>query len=676
MADKKNEIPRPGLGKDPKSEWPKVSKADLENKPIDRLKPGTDRHACVLAYLKERIDMSDRKMRQFHSRWQVNEMKYQAYIQLDDFEKILKDLNNAGKSPLALNITVPYSFATINTIVTYLLHTFAGRKPIFQVGSNKSETTEAATMMETVLQYNADRVRLVKVIYQFLMDTQIYGVGIKRTAWKTERKLRTVWKEQPKVAMFGIPMGTEKVKVRENKLVYAGNSVDTIDPFMFLPDPRVPMHEVNRRGEFVFWKTYEGKHGLKLMEMDGLIKWVDAAGEASIDSETSGEPASARNLISQGDSIPGRNSEGYGQNFMLTTQGTIIIIPNELGLGDGTPEDDKPQKWIFTVVNNRQIVQAERFDCDHDMHPVAVAEPYSMGYGFGQAGISDYLNPMQDLMSWFLNSHTDNVRTSLNNMMVVDPSKIELQDLMKPGPGKIIRLKKSAYGTDVRNVISQLPVADVTKGHVNDFQMLMKLTDAMSSVTDNLRGLQDSGGRKTATEVRTGGEAAASRLAAQTRLISSQSFVDLTEQMCLNTQQYLDEEFYLQIVGSEGIAKPIHISPEMLVGDFHFPINDGTLPLDRVAMLDVWKEIFLGIKNDQNLTQRFDVFKIFKYIAELGGARNIDQFEIKVNQVSDEQMAAMAGAGNAVPQSELPNNVGGGSTTPGIGGDPSARLIT
>ena len=57
---------------------------------------------------------------------------------------------------------------------------------------------------------------------------------------------------------------------------------------------------------------------------------------------------------------------------------------------------------------------------------------------------------------------------------------------------------------------------------------IMKLGDSLSSVNDNLRGVQASGGRKTATEVRTSGEAGASRLAAHSTLISAQAIVDLT----------------------------------------------------------------------------------------------------------------------------------------------------
>ena len=133
-------------------------------------------------------------------------------------------------------------------------------------------------------------------------------------------------------------------------------------------------------------------------------------------------------------------------------------------------DEEYPVKYLFTLVNRGQIVQAEPLDYDHDKHPVSVTEPYSMGYGFGQPGIIDYMAPLQDLMSWLVNSHMDNVKTMLNNMWLVDPSRVEMQDLKQPGAGKLIRLKRAAYGSDVNSAVRQLQVGDVTSGHLRDFE--------------------------------------------------------------------------------------------------------------------------------------------------------------------------------------------------------------
>ena len=620
-----------GLGDKPKDEWPDFTQAQSQERAIDLMKPGSSQHKRVLDYLLKRLDKSQHEMENFYSRWNYNEQRLQAYVHLPDYEQMLKKMSDEGKPPQPYNFIIPYSYATISTIVTYLVHTFTGRKPMFQVAAMKQESVEAAHKMEQVLQYQADHTRLIRVLFQYFQDASTYGLGVMKVNWNRERKLRTVWEEAPRtVNLLGtqvpLPGTNEKRKSRQMRTVYEGNEVESIDPFMFFPDPSVPMTEVSKRGEFVFWRKFEGKHKLKRMEADGDIKWVDNVGELN---DRRGHDQSVRDLISRGKAHPGSNDgeTGHGpNNYTRLDQGTVEIIPAELGFG----ESQVPEKWIFTIANRQQIIQAEPFDTDHDMHPVAVTEPWGMGHGFGEAGVADYLGSIQDISSWFINSHVENVRSSINNMFVVDPSMIEMQDLLNPPEGRdglILRLKRAAHGQDVRSAIEQLNVQDVTRGHVSDLQTFMQMGDSLSAVNENIRGLQNSGGRKTATEVRTSSEAAASRLASLARRISAEGIVDMTQMMSLNTQQFLTEDFYLQIVGLEGKDTPIQISPEHVVGDFYFPVHDGTLPLDRVAMLDIWRQLFQIVTQDQQLRQDFDVDRMFEWIAELGGAKNLEDFK-------------------------------------------------
>ena len=664
-----------GLDNTPKDEWPSGARieAGSERPFIERLSNDPKLHGKVREYFASRLRMSEEAMKVFHPRWRVQEKKAQAYIDLPNWEKTLKEMNDTGAPPKAVRFVVPYTYATISTIVTYLFHTFAGRKPMFQVNSYKNETVHSARMMELVMQYNADHTRMMKCMFQFLQDGELYGLQAMRTRWKEERKLRTVWKKQPKFGFMSLLLGTESVKTKEERLVYAGNEVANIDPFLFFPDTRVPMSEVATKGEFVIWRSYEGKHGLKVAEADGEFFNIDKCGVAPAVNWTGTD--SARGLLSGGDAHAGDPQKSAQiNNFIQVDQGSFTVIPRELEISG----KEKPEKWMFALGNKRQIIQAEPMDADHDMHPVVVGEPYSLGYGLGQPGISDFTAPMQDIMSWLVNSHIENVRTALNNMLVVDPGLVEMQDLKNPGPGKIIRLKEAAQGTDVRAAVQQLGIVDVTSGHMHrDFPMVMKIADAIGAVNDNLRGIQNQGGRKSATEARTSAEAAASRLASHAKLISSQSMVVLAEQLSLNIQQYLDDEFFIDIVGMQGLQYPlrhfginpaklmaeggaVRITPEMLVGDFYYPVHDGTLPMDKVALLDAWTQMFQTIQANPLLMQRFDIVRIFEFIGQLSGAQNIGEFKIDLMAQPDAQVAAQAQAGNIAPMGGA-----GGPQTPG-----------
>jgi hypothetical protein len=216
--------------------------------PIDLLRPNSELHRLVLQKLRDRLQMSERKMTNFYGRWRLGEKKMQAYIDLPDYEKLLKQLatTNAEPPPL-VSLTVPYTFATIWTIVTYLAQTFTGRKPMFTVGSNRSDMVKAAEMMEIKLQYDADHIRLIKSLFQFFLDGEMYGVGIIRTLWKVDQKFRTVFADTPVGGQLMPDTPSTRIRQREKRVVYEGNDCRPVDPFMFFPDPRVPMSEVSRR---------------------------------------------------------------------------------------------------------------------------------------------------------------------------------------------------------------------------------------------------------------------------------------------------------------------------------------------------------------------------------------------------------------------------------------------
>ncbi len=634
-----------------------------DEKPIDFVRPGSPEHDHVFRYIKDRLKFAIEKMTPFHPRWRTNELMLQAYISLGDYDQMLKDMKDKKSAPaMPLAINVPFAWATVNTIVTYLLHMFGGRRPIFQVSSYRAEQVERASNMEMFLQYNADAQRFLRNLYFFLMDGETYGLAVMRTLWSRKtNKRRIIMPQDPDMEALSQSMGvTLPPNIEEQEYVmFEGNSIQNIDPFMFFPDPRVPMHEVSEKGEFVFWRAFQGRMSLIKAEAKGQLKWVSETRE---DNWAGGledrSDFSARGMRSFGEAHPGQASTHDSRvkpNCQLD-QGTIELIPYDLGIGTSKV----PEKWIVTIMNETQIIQLEPIDLPGDKHPVTVVEPNSMGYAFGQLGTVDFLGPLQGLMSWFLNSHVYNVRASLNNMFVVDPTRVEMQDLRDPEPGKIIRLKNTAFGmADPRLAVTQLAVSDVTRSHVSDFNLMGRLGADLTGATDNMRGLQDGGSRKTATEIRVTGEAGASRLASKGKIYSAMGLSPMAEMWALNAQMNLTESFETNVLGQSAVGKgSIRITPENLQGDFMFPIHDGTLPMDKIGLLDVWKEIFQAVLADPQLRSSYDVLSMFDWIAQLGGGQNIKSF--RLNVVPQEQQMQALSSGQGVPMSEIAAMMGGG----------------
>lgn len=628
-------------------------KNEGSERPIDLLRPGSDHHQFVLNYILERIKTSEDRMKTFYARWQVAERKMQAYMSLPNYEQMLKDMNNNSQPPAPAIIIFPYKYAVISTIVTYCLKVFCGKKPFFPLSSDSIEGSDIVNYMETMVQRHLDATKAILRIYQVLLDGELYGCGVLRCIWQTKtgkrRKMRQLSPAE-QLQYAGNPGEMPgMVKDAEHRVVWAGNELTNIDPFMFFPDPNVPMNEVSEKGEYVFWREFVGKHILILAQTLGQLSYVDSV-EALAGNRQDGEwyNLSQRTILSGGDAHAGEkfgNNANQQRNTYMVDQGSVEIIPAELGLG---PEE-YPVKYLFTILNKTQIVQAEELDLDHGRHPVEVSEPYTLGYGFGQPAMGDYIGPIQDILSWFIDSHIYNIRSSLNNQWLYDPSKIDEDSLKYPQPGKHIRLRPLAYGTDVRQALMQFPVTDVTRGHMSDLSTFMKIGDMVSHVNDPMRGVQSAGGRKTATEIRRVDENAFSNLGEHARLISQQSFTRIAEQMTLNIQQMQEADMWIKVIGEQQFQK---VQAALLTGDFTYPVHDGTLPLDRVATFEAWKEILMGMAQSPILSRTHSLPKVFEHVCTLGGAPNITSFRL----MSDIQVDQMLKAGNMMPLPEAAAN--------------------
>ena len=89
------------------------------------------------------------------------------------------------------------------------------------------------------------------------------------------------------------------------------------------------------------------------------------------------------------------------------------------------------------------------------------------------------------------------------------------------------------------------------------------------------------------------------------------------------------------------------------MGFYDFVPVDGTLPVDRFAQANLWKELFAQLRNFPQIMMQYDMGRIFEHVAQLSGIKNMGQFRVEV--AGDEQLASQAQQGNVIP-------LAGGST--------------
>jgi hypothetical protein len=253
----------------------------------------------------------------------------------------------------------------------------------------------------------------------------------------------------------------------------------------------------------------------------------------------------------------------------------------------------------------------------------------------------------------------------------VDPEYIRIRDLLKSNPAQVIRMKKSLAdeNKNINSIFMQLPVLDVTKGHLQDASLIGDLMQRQAHTPDTLQGVE-SEIKRTATEISRLASSGVNILQTLATIVWAQAVKPLAEMCVQNNQQLLSQRRFYRIIGeyakdliqidpsyAGGNIPAIQAGPEDIQGLFDYPIRDVNLPVKPSDNAEVWADVFKAASSNPIIAQQIDIFWIFKNLCESLGIKNIDDARIDQLQgmlpnysiLPDEQIAGQVKAGNMVP---------------------------
>lgn len=627
-------------------------------------------HTKLREAIRDRYQISYDKMSKYHDKWEDAEEQYQAYIPETEAEARRRIKREDGV-PQFTTIEIPYSYAVLMTAHTYWSTVFLSRSPVLQYSARHGETEEQVLGLEALMDYQVNVGQMLVPLYVWLLDKGKYGIGIICDYWDEEKVAVSSIEEQP-VTYLGLPVEgkTQKVRVTKNITGYQGNRIFNVKPKDWFPDPRVPLIDF-QRGEFCARKVELSWNEIVKGEAAGKYFNVKALKEKlktkqnqtldAMDGETDINEYPEKNIFA--DTL----DNGFTTGLVMA----IELIPNDWQLGSSK----YPEKWVFTLAADEVIIEARPHGAWHARYPYQILEYEIDGYTLIPRSMMELVKPLNDTISWLFNSHFHSVRKVLNDQLIVDPSRLVMKDLTDPTSGRIVRLKPSAYGTDPRMAVHQLQTVDVTANHLRDAGMVADLIQRVTGVTDNVMGMVNAGGRKTASEVRISSSFSTNRLKTGAEYDSALGWGPLSQMMLQNTQQYYTLERQYKIAGNMmGKQQTMLVTPDTIQGFYDFVPVDGTMPIDRFAMANVWRELMGQMAQIPPLMQTYDLGSIFAYVAKLAGAKNIDQFKIKVvddgvlsQRAQAGQVVPIGGQGGGGPRGVTSGNAGGGaSPTPAV----------
>jgi hypothetical protein len=610
---------------------------DANNKAMD-LKPGSILHNKIIEEVNRRAQASYDVMKRRHPYWNAIDEKLTSYITLDEKETLIKA--NDVRKPVA--VVVPYSYATLETLITYMVTAFL-ELPYFKYEGVGDEDVIGAALLEKIIEIHCNRFRVGLSLHTNFRDALAYGFGVGSPSWAE----KWGWMRRPN------PVDGTIAKL--DSLLYEGNELLNIDPYLYLPDPSVPIQDV-QRGEFVgyiqrsnFMTLYEeeGMSGGDMFNV-GYLKNADARSDILYKTD----PSNREKKYGGG----GRDEATSDTNPIDITYMFMKIVPSdeEWKLG---PER-YPVKWLFGVAGDEIVVVAKPVNLDHDMFPICINAPEFDGYSLTPISKVEMTFGLQEVVDFLFTSHVTNVRKAVNDMFIVDPFLVNIADFENPAPGKLIRLRRSAWGRGVENVAKQLEVNDVTRTNISDATFVMDVMSRVTGAVDSLQGImRHSSERRSATEARDTRMSAISRLAKMARITSLMFMHDVGYMFAKHTQQLMSTEMFVRTVGryqeilQKEYGERALVNIKDILVDTDIEVGDGTI--NTGEFIDTWKDLFQIMATQPWVGAQFDLVRVFKHIGRMAGARNIDDFENKVKikpvVTPDADVEDQLKAGNIVP---------------------------
>lgn len=617
------------------------------------LRPGSDFHNSLRSKIYQRATEARNKISNRFSSWREIDRTLTTYIPLKDKEKQLRE-----KEPnKPVTIVFPYTYSVLEALLTYLSMAFF-QDPIFRYEGVEDDDTVGAMLMELVIRLHCIKNKVPLNIHTVLRDALAYGIGIAIPEWTAHYGRKLV--KSTIVTQSELGERTEYQVDSVDTLLFEGNGLSNIDPYMWLPDPSVSSIDI-QKAEFVGWidrdnyvnlLSEESQPHSRLFNVRYLKQKKNKCSTLALDQ-------SDRQIkYGKSDSL---------RKFMGSTNPVDIIkmyvnlIPKDWKLGPG----EYPEKWYFELAADDVIIACERADHNHGMYPISVASPEFDGYSITPMGRMEILYGLQHTLDFLFNSHIENVRKAINDMLIVDPYLVNLADLKDPRPGKLIRLRRPAWGRGVDKVVQQLAVNDVTRLNIADSTYITQWMDRISGADQSMQGALRQGGpeRLTRSEFQGTRGSAISRLQRIAMIIGMQFMQDIGTMFAVHTQQYMSQETYVKTVGRHGdyLRKifgrdKVPVTPYDLAINYDLIIRDGSVPGGNFS--EAWLEMFKVIGTSPELSQQFDIVRIFTYIAQQLGAKNVEDFKRNIEQVQtqvmpDQQVVSEAQKGNLVPTEDL-----------------------
>lgn len=563
-------------------------------------------------------------MRKFYPRWNKQAQVYRGERWADEQDRKARERGEPTK------FIVPIAYAQIETFISFLFMLFTQKETFFELSPRTNDRYWLSVAAERFLQRDLTHENYEAELHQTLKNYARYGLCVMKHGWTEESIDSMIEVQTPQLGMMsGEPIGMETTSEQGERIVYEGNKVKALSPYKWIPDPALPVMRF-QEGDFCASEEHFTRKALEDREQRGEVVGVEFVPDLKLD--TISDRGIYHYYMTQERSIGNPDGDIFTKRSVILTEMQVTIVPSKFRVGgrdDNTGgkvlgTSKRSEKWIMEIANDARIIRFVPMGNDHRKYSYDACEYSPDSESHVNPGLGETIDPLQEHISWFINSHVTSVRKTVGNQMLIDPSGVEVQDIKDRSP--LIRLKPVAYRSGVDKWIKQLPINDVTRNHVNDAMTLKDVVQYVTGINENAMG-QYASGRRSAKESGAVNSGASMRIKTPATLINSTMLRPMALKLIRNSRQSISMETWKEVMGNDGTPELFaqFTNPNAQVeGEFDFVVFDTTLPSEKQAQAEALQEALMAMMQNPQIPMMFgygpaDLKTLFETILRLRG---------------------------------------------------------
>lgn len=613
-------------------------------------------HVRLLTHVRALVKNSRARMSRYYPSWDLQDQVYRAerVKDRDDIQQKLKQL--------PVKMVVPNTFAQVMTFVSFLFLTFRQNNRFYEFSPNGAEDydqkrEDCELSVERDLNHNEFNTKL----FQCLLDTARFGLGVMQTSWTEEKTYARVAQEIPPVMFGGVNVTQAGPTFQWLPFTkFEGNKIRNVSPYRWFPDTRYPITDF-QKGDFCACEDDFSICELRRLESQGEVagidfirplanKWNDLRGADSRGMVAGGLPEMRERFDAKNES-----------SVAIITKVQVKIVPNKFQVGDSETDvlgpEDFPVLYDIWYANDNRVIKVEQVTNWHGEFAFYISQFTPDMHHTLSLGLADLVYHLQDVISWLINSHIKSVRRVIANRLIIDPKLIETKTL--DGDGDIYMRKSVSIPLD--QAVGQLKTQDVTAAHMDNAQMLGQMMEAVTGCNGNMQG-QYSEGRRSAYQSRVVTAGAAGRMKLHAHLIWESCFGRMGRHLLSNQRQSLSFDSFARLIGTvqpsqdelaQGID-PVQArfaafqgTPAEVICSDDFFVFDSTLSSEKGFMAQSLQELLSTILTvnpaaAQQFAMTVNPAKILEEMQELRGGGPMSRFAytpVEQAQMQQQQLA-------------------------------------